>query len=87
MIGTFEADHARACHTLPRLSGAGLTLKHYAILAPGRSLSEVAPDLAQDILEADLPERVHAMGDSNGLGFAITHPGSAGLSVAIHWWA
>ncbi|MEO0938734.1 MAG: hypothetical protein AAFY38_11325 [Pseudomonadota bacterium] len=87
MIGPYEADHACACHALPRLSAAGLTLKHDAILAPGRSLPEATPDLAQAILEADLPERVRAMGNSNGLGFAITHPGSAGLSVAVHWWA
>ena len=43
--------------------------------------------VAKAFLERDVPERVAAMGDSNGLGFVIIHPGDVGLTVAAHWWA
>ena len=53
-------------------------------------LKEVTDDmlsLAKAFVERDVLERVAAMGDSNGLGFVIIHPGDLGLTVSAHWWA
>lgn len=37
-------------------------------------------------MHAEVLERVAAMGDSNGLGFVIIHPGELGVSISAHWW-
>lgn len=42
---------------------------------------------ARHFIREDVLPRMTSLGDSNGLGFAIIHPGTTGLSISVHWWA
>lgn len=64
-----------------------LHFKIYGLLADGQLLEPETFDLARGFLEQDVLNKVAQMGDSNGLGFVILHPGELGLTIAAHWWA
>jgi len=63
-----------------------LQFKVYGLLADGKALSADMLSEARQFLEDEVLDRVAMMGESNGLGFVIIHPGDLGLSISAHWW-
>ncbi|WP_299027380.1 hypothetical protein [uncultured Sulfitobacter sp.] len=61
--------------------------KIYELLAEGKTVTREMIDIAGHFLREDVLGDVEDMGDSNGLGFVIIHPGDTGLTIAAHWWA
>ncbi len=41
---------------------------------------------AKQFVETEVLARVATMGECNGLGFIIIHPGNLGLTISAHWW-
>ena len=60
--------------------------KIYGLLADGQALSADMLSEARRFIEAEVLDRVAEMGESNGLGFVIIHPGDLGVSISAHWW-
>lgn len=60
--------------------------KIYGLLGEGKTLSAEMILKATRFLQIEVLDRVAAMGESNGLGFIIIHPGDLGLSISAHWW-
>lgn len=60
--------------------------KIWGLSAAGRDMADGDLACAQDFLTGEVQPAVAAQGDSDDLGFVIVHPGSAGLSIAAHWW-
>lgn len=60
--------------------------KIYGLLADGKTLSAGMLSEARRFLKVEVLDRVTTMGESNGLGFVIIHPGDLGLSISAHWW-
>ncbi|MEM9333071.1 MAG: hypothetical protein AAGA53_17240 [Pseudomonadota bacterium] len=64
-----------------------IQFKVYGLLAEGTTIT---PDMIQKT-EAFLKDQVlpkaTEMGNNNGLGFAIIHPGELGLTIGGYWWA
>jgi len=65
---------------------AGLRMKIFGLCAAGREIDETVLAGARAFLDRDLPGRVAAQGESDGLGFVIVHAGAAGLTVSAYWW-
>ncbi|MEO1291754.1 MAG: hypothetical protein AAFV62_02815 [Pseudomonadota bacterium] len=60
--------------------------KAYGLLAEGQSLTDIHVAQARQFLSAEVAKAVVSMGDSNGLGFVIIHPGDLGVSISAQWW-
>ena len=60
--------------------------KIYGLLADGQTLDADMLSQARRFIEAEVLDRVASMGESNGLGFVIIHPGELGVSISAHWW-
>jgi len=43
-------------------------------------------EAAERFVDDEVLNQIQKMGDSNGLGFIIIHPGDVGLSISAHWW-
>ena len=63
-----------------------LSLKVYGITAEGQTLNDEIVADAYAMTQRDLPALVATLGEDNGLGFVIIHPGETGVSVLKHWW-
>ena len=86
-VGPIEVYHPRAVSDHGVWEIGSLHVKVYDLLAPGKEVTDDMVSVAKQFLEQDVRERVAAMGESNGLGFVIIHPGEVGLTVSAHWWA
>ena len=86
-VGPIEVYHPRAVSDHGVWEIGSLDLKVYSLLAPGKEVTDDMVSVAKQFLEQDVQEQVAAMGESNGLGFVIIHPGEVGLTVSAHWWA
>ncbi|MEM7733065.1 MAG: hypothetical protein AAF280_09815 [Pseudomonadota bacterium] len=64
----------------------GLDLKAYGLSAEDRPVTDAMEETGRGFVRDDVLPSMKALGDSNGLGFAIIHPGTAGLSIPVHWW-
>ncbi|MEO1139852.1 MAG: hypothetical protein AAFW87_10390 [Pseudomonadota bacterium] len=65
----------------------GVRFKVHDLLADGQVVSGDTVAITQQFLKTEVLKRVADMGESNGLGFVILHPGDLGLSIAAQWWA
>ncbi len=81
-----EAYAPRAVSFLGVWSFPGLDLKAYGLSAEDRPVTDVMEKIGRGFVHGDVLSSVNALGDSNGLGFAIIHPGTEGLSIPVHWW-
>lgn len=86
MIGPHELDHPRQVRHLGLWPVDTMQFKAYGLLAEGKDISDEMITQAKLFLEQEVLIRVRDMGDSNGLGFVIVHPGDLGLSIAAQWW-
>ncbi|OJJ12035.1 hypothetical protein BKI51_10280 [Alphaproteobacteria bacterium AO1-B] len=64
-----------------------VTFKVYDLLAQGRTVTTDMIDTADRFLREEVVRDVEKMGDSNGLGFVIIHPGDLGVTIAAQWWS
>ncbi|MEM6588788.1 MAG: hypothetical protein AAF641_10100 [Pseudomonadota bacterium] len=64
----------------------GLDLKVYGLSAEDRPITNEMEEAGQRFVLKDVLPSMTAKGDSNGLGFAIIHPGTEGVSIPVHWW-
>lgn len=64
----------------------GLDLKVYGLSADDRPITSAMQKTGQQFVRDQVLPSMTPLGDSNGLGFAILHPGTAGLSIPVHWW-
>lgn len=81
-----EVYRPRAILDLGVQETESLEVKVYGLLAEGKEITDKMVEQAAEILRRDVPQRVAALGDSNGLGFVIIHPGDLGISISFHWW-
>lgn len=84
--GPLQLDEQRAIENLDVWEIEPATFKIYGLLATARTITETMVATARRFLSTDVLARIHAMGDSNNLGFVIIHPGDAGVSISAHWW-
>lgn len=86
-------DGATALYRPRAVSDLGLwdlkavTFKAYGLVAEGKSISADMKEAAWAFLKLEVLPSVAEMGDSNGLGFVILHPGDIGFTVCANWWA
>lgn len=64
-----------------------IQFKVYELLADGKAVTEEMIETTETFLRQEVIQAVETMGDSNGLGFVIVHPGDLGLTIAAQWWA
>ncbi|WP_224815550.1 hypothetical protein [Hasllibacter sp. MH4015] len=64
-----------------------IQFKVYEILAEGKTVTSEMIETAKVFLGEEVIDDAQKMGDSNGLGFVIIHPGDLGLTIAAQWWA
>lgn len=64
-----------------------IQFKIYELHAEGKTVTSGMVETAKAFLREDVLCDIENMGDSNGLGFAIIHPGDLGVTIAAHWWA
>ena len=83
---TIEVYRPRALSDLGLWEAAGLRLKVYGLCAEGQALSDSLLEEARAVAREEVPPRVAAEGEDNGLGFVIVHPGDLGITVSVHWW-
>ncbi|MEO0372876.1 MAG: hypothetical protein AAF231_15580 [Pseudomonadota bacterium] len=83
---THEVYAPRPVTYLGAWSFPGLDLKVYGLSAEDRPITEAIKDAGRQFVETDVLQSMHALGDSNGIGFAILHPGTEGLSIPVHCW-
>ncbi|WP_119168820.1 hypothetical protein [Algihabitans albus] len=81
-----ERYRPRALSGLGRWDISPLRLKVYGLCAEGQALSDSLLEEARDFTRSEVPPRVEAEGQDNGLGFVIVHPGDLGVSISAHWW-
>ena len=86
ITGPVEIYHSRPVSDLGVWDYGDLHLKVYGLLATGKTVSETDLSTARNFIADEVLSRVDQMGDSNGLGFVIIHPGDLGISIAVHWW-
>ncbi|MEO0960188.1 MAG: hypothetical protein AAFY66_17315 [Pseudomonadota bacterium] len=84
--GPIEVYHARPVSDLGTWSAGAVDWKIYGLLARRMEITPGMIETARRFLEGEVLDRVASMGESNGLGFLIIHPGDTGLSIAAHWW-
>lgn len=82
-----EIYHKRQVEALAPWRFEGITLKVYGLLARGKTLSDEMLEAGRGFVENTVLPAVEIEGNSNGLGFAIVHPGDLGLSISGHWWS
>ncbi|MEM9870346.1 MAG: hypothetical protein AAF822_03750 [Pseudomonadota bacterium] len=87
MSGPVACDHLRSLSDLGIWRTDLLTLKAYGLCAAGQRIGPETLATAHRVLDSEVPPRVDGLGDSNGMGFAIVHPGSDGVSIGFYWWA
>lgn len=85
--GPIDVYRPRAVVDLGTWTAGAVAFKLYGLLARGKAVTPDMLSTARRFLDAEVLARVEAMGESNGLGFVIVHPGDTGLSIAAHWWA
>ncbi|MBM7068935.1 hypothetical protein [Actibacterium sp. 188UL27-1] len=85
-IGPTEAYRPRTVLRCGVWEVGPVRFKIYGLLADGQELTDEMSAAAEQFLQSGVLTRVDAMGDSNGLGFVIIHPGDLGLSISAHWW-
>jgi hypothetical protein len=85
--GPAELWHPRAVAFLGRVTAQAMSFKLYGLTAPGTRVSPEMRRQTDHILHTDVPVRANQMGACNNLGFAIIHPGTQGLTIAVQWWA
>lgn len=86
MAAETEIYHPRAVTDLGLWLVKPLQLKVYGIAASGNVVSQENIAEAKAIAEAELPPRVSAEGQDNGLGFALLHLGETGITHSFYWW-
>lgn len=86
-VGPQEIYAPRPVLDLGTRAIGALEVKLYGLLAEGQQITDAMLATTQQFLETEVAARVEAMGDSNGLGFVIVHPGDLGLTIAAQWWA
>ncbi len=64
-----------------------IRFKIYDLLAEGKTVTKEMIGIAECFLSEEVKSDVEDMGDSNGLGFVIIHPGDLGITIAAQWWA
>lgn len=64
-----------------------MQFKIYELCAEGKMVTSGMVETAEAFLREDVLCDIENMGDSNGLGFVIIHPGALGVTIAAHWWA
>eukprot|EP00903_Cladosiphon_okamuranus_P001748 g1746.t1 len=84
--GPFEIYHPRRVSDLDVWSFGGVAFKVYGLTAEGKAITPDLVEAADVFVRDEVLPRVKAMGDSNGLGFVIVHPGALGVTIAAHWW-
>lgn len=82
-----EIYHERSVSQLGDFRTPELAMKLYGLQAHGQEISDMMCEKAKTFISTEVVQRADKMGDSNGLGFAIIHPGDLGLSISAHWWA
>ncbi|MEM7177668.1 MAG: hypothetical protein AAF503_08175 [Pseudomonadota bacterium] len=85
--GPIETYRPRAINSRGTWDFDGITFKVYDLLAEGRTVNDEMIGYAKAFVSQEVLPRSESMGDSNGLGFVIIHPGDLGLTIAAHWWA
>jgi len=63
-----------------------ILFKVYDLLADGKIVTDEMIETAEAFLREEVVSDATNMGDNNGLGFAIIHPGDLGLTIAAQWW-
>ncbi len=84
--GPIELYQPRDYTNLGVWSTGALQFKVYGLVAEAKNVSAEMQSMAKEFIEAQVLERVTSMGESNGLGFIIIHPGDLGISISAHWW-
>lgn len=64
-----------------------IQFKVYDLLADGKNVTDEMIETADTFLREEVVPNAEKMGDNNGLGFVIIHPGDLGLTIAAQWWA
>jgi len=64
-----------------------IQFKVYDLLSDGKNVTEEMLETALSFLHDEVIADAEKMGDNNGLGFLIIHPGDLGLTIAAQWWA
>jgi len=85
--GPVEIYVPRTVTDLGQTRSAGITWKRYGLTADAQAITEDMLRLTDQVLANEVPLRVANMGNSNRVGFVITHPGTAGITIAAQWWA
>ncbi|MEL7217942.1 MAG: hypothetical protein AAGK01_05875 [Pseudomonadota bacterium] len=57
----------------------------YALTTDGQALTDDTRVVTARFISDDVNPCAEASFESNGLGFVIIHPGTAGLSISAHW--
>lgn len=81
-----EVYQPRAVSNLGVWHIGDIRLKVYGIAADGQELTDGIVRKAQGFARRELPALMAAVGEDDGLGFVIIHPGDLGVSVLLHWW-
>lgn len=85
-VGPIEVYRPRAVSDLGIWTVGNLQLKVYGLVAGSRSVNDDMQSIARTFVETQVLERVTAMGECNGMGFVVIHPGELGLTISAHWW-
>jgi hypothetical protein len=64
-----------------------LQFKVYDLLAKDKTVTDEMIKTAEVFLREEVIPDAEEMGDSNGVGFVIIHPGDLGVTIAAQWWA
>lgn len=84
--GPIELYRPRAVAYRGIWRAGNIRFKIYDLLAEGQAVCADTVAAARWFLDGEVLDRVAAMGESNGLGFVILHPGDLGLTIAAQWW-
>ncbi len=84
--GPVERYAPREITDLGVMDAGPLRLKVYGLMADDHVVTDAMIALAQSIANTQVVAKSEALGDGNGLGFVIIHPGALGLSISCHWW-
>ena len=86
-VGPIEIYHERTKSVRGIWTCGDIQFKVYDLLAEGKTVSEEMVQLANGFLREQVVGKSEQMGDSNGLGFVVIHPGDLGVTIVAHWWA
>ena len=85
-FGPLETYHHRKITDLGIWEREAVKFKVYGLLATNKLITSDMSVTAECFIDDEVLNRIEEMGDSNGLGFIIIHPGDVGLSISAHWW-